>query len=298
MHLHAGFSLLLSLSLCSAPAAAQAPAAAEDPVVVVIEGKPWRRSELESLIHRLPPNVAQNFHVDRRNFLLQYALVHRLAEMAEKEGIPGEEPHKTRLEYQRTLYLAQAAMDRAALRIQVKPEEQQQYYEEHKQDFANARVRVIYVSFNDNPPPARDPKAKRPRSGAEAEKLARELVAKARGGADFAALARQFSDDEETKARGGEFRPVKPNDPNLPPEIRTAIFALKPGQVSDPVRQTGGFWIFRLEEYVVPAFAEVRNEVYDAIREARFREWIEGVQKSLKLEFRDESYLGGGSPKK
>lgn len=296
MHSLRVFSLLTFLAASSAPGL-QPPAEAEDPVVVVIEGKPWRRTELESMIHRLPPNVAQNFFLDKRNFLMQYALVQRLAEMAEKAGIPEEEPHKTRLAYQRAVYLAQAEMDHAAMRIQVKPEEQQQYYEEHKQDFANARVRVIYVSFNDNPPPSKDPKAKRPRTSAEAEKLARELVEKARSGADFAALARQFSDDEETKAKGGEFRPVKPNDTNLPPEIRTAIFALKPGQVSDPVRQTGGFWIFRLEDYVVPAFSDVQNQVYEALREARFRQWIEGVQKSLQIEYRDESYLGAGLPK-
>lgn len=296
MHSLRVFSLLTFLAASSAPGL-QPPAEAEDPVVVVIEGKPWRRTELESMIHRLPPNVAQNFFLDKRNFLMQYALVQRLAEMAEKAGIPEEEPHKTRLAYQRAVYLAQAEMDHAAMRIQVKPEEQQQYYEEHKQDFANARVRVIYVSFNDNPPPSKDPKAKRPRTSAEAEKLARELVEKARSGADFAALARQFSDDGETKAKGGEFRPVKPNDANLPPEIRTAIFALKPGQVSDPVRQTGGFWIFRLEDYVVPAFSDVQNQVYEALREARFRQWIEGVQKSLQIEYRDESYLGAGLPK-
>lgn len=296
MHSLRVFSLLTFLAASSAPGL-QPPAEAEDPVVVVIEGKPWRRTELESMIHRLPPNVAQNFFLDKRNFLMQYALVQRLAEMAEKAGIPEEEPHKTRLAYQRAVYLAQAEMDHAAMRIQVKPEEQQQYYEEHKQDFANARVRVIYVSFNDNPPPSKDPKAKRPRTSAEAEKLARELVEKARSGADFAALARQFSDDGETKAKGGEFRPVKPNDANLPPEIRTVIFALKPGQVSDPVRQTGGFWIFRLEDYVVPAFSDVQNQVYEALREARFRQWIEGVQKSLQIEYRDESYLGAGLPK-
>ncbi|MCS7041428.1 MAG: peptidylprolyl isomerase [Bryobacteraceae bacterium] len=299
--MHRLTSTLIAAFLCvSATATAaiqQPPAESDDPVVVVIEGQPWRRSEIEGLINRLPPNVAQNFLVDRRNFLVQYALMQRLAAMAEKEGVADSEPHRTRLAYQRSIYLAQAAMDQAAMRIQIQPEEQKRYFEEHKQDFSRAQVRVIYLSFNDNPPPSKDPKAKRPRTSAEAGKLARELVAKARAGADFATLARQFSDDEETRGKGGEFRPVKPNDQNLPPEIRTAIFSLRPGQVSDPVRQTGGFWIFRLEDYTEPAFEEVQSEIFDTLREARFREWIESVQKSLQIEFRDESYLGGGSPK-
>lgn len=276
---------------------AQPPVPDDDPVVVVMEGKPWRRKELEEMIRRLPPPVSQNFFLDKRNFLLQYALVSRLAKMAEEAGVANEEPHKTRLEYQRNTYLAQAEIERAANRIQITPDEQQKYFEAHKEQFSRAQVKVIYLSFNDNPPPSKDPGARRPRTSAEAEKLARDIVGKARAGADFSELARQYSDDEETKAKGGDYRPLKPTDTSLPPEIRTAIFSLKPGQVSDPVRQTGGFWVFQLTRYDVPAFAEVQNEVYETMREARFREWIEGVQKSLQVEFKDESYLRAGSPK-
>jgi hypothetical protein len=293
--------LLVSLACIGAwPAVAQPAAAAadSDPVVVVIEGKPWRKGELEAMVRALPPNVMQNFFADKRNFLLQYALVQRLAKLAEQAGVPEQEPHRTRLDYQRLVYLAQAETEIAANSITLTPEEQAKYFEEHKQDFSRAHVKVIYLGFNDNPPPSKDPRAKRPRTSAEAEKLARELVQKARAGADFGALARQYSDDEETRSRDGDYRPIKPNDTNLPPEIRTAIFSLRPGQVSDPVRQTGGFWIFKLTDFVVPAFNEVQNDVYQALREERFRAWIEGLQKDLKIEIRDESYVGGGSPKK
>jgi hypothetical protein len=279
-------------------AAAQAPPAADDPVVVVLDGKEWRRNELESMIRALPPDVARNFYANKEGFLKQFGLVTRLAEMAEQEGIPSKEPHKTRLAYQRMVYLAQAQTELGAMKIFVKPEEQEKYFAEHKDEFARAHVKVIYLSFNDNPLPSQDPKAKRPRTSAEAEKLARDLVAKARGGADFAELARKYSDDEETRVKGGDYTPLKPADTSLPAQIRTAVFSLRPGQVSDPVRQTGGFWIFRLTDYVTPSLDDVRNEVYEAVREAKFREWIEGIQKSVQLEVRDPQYLQNGSPKK
>ncbi len=278
-------------------AAAQVPAPADDPVVVVLDGKEWRRNELESMIRSLPPDVARNFFLNKEAFLRQYGLVTRLAQLAEERKVPEQEPHKTRLAYNRMVYLAQAMTELAALEIIVKPEEQEKYFAEHKDEFSRAHVKVIYISFNDNPLPSRDPKAKRPRTSAEAEKLARELTAKARAGADFAELARRFSDDEETREKGGDYRPLQPYDKSLPPEIRTAIFSLRPGQVSDPVRQSGGFWIFRLTDFVTPPLDDVRNEVYDAVREARFREWIEGIQKSVQLEARDPQYLQSGSPK-
>jgi parvulin-like peptidyl-prolyl isomerase len=221
----------------------------------------------------------------------------RLAQMAEQEGVPSQEPHKTRLAYQRMVYLAQAESEVGAMKITVQPEEEEKYFAEHKDEFARAHVKVIYISFNDNPLPAKDPKAKRPRTSAEAEKLAQELVAKARAGADFAELARKYSDDEETRAKGGDYTPLKPTDNTLPPAVRTAVFSLRPGQVSDPVRQPGGFWIFRLTDFVTPSLEEVRSEVYTAVREAKFRQWIEGIQKSVQLEVRDPQYLQSGSPK-
>jgi hypothetical protein len=268
----------------------------DDPVVFVLEGKPWRKSEWEAMIRALPPEVARNFQLNREAFLKQYALVLRLARLAEQEGVPAQEPHRTRLEYNRLVYLAQAETEVAAMKIRVTPEEEQKHFAEHKDDWTRAQVKVIYISFNDNPLPAADPKAKRPRTSAEAEKLALEIVARARAGADFAELARKYSDDEETRAKGGDYQPLKPNDNSLPPAIRTAVFSLRPGQVSDPVRQTGGFWIFRLTDFITPSFEEVRSEVYMAVREAKFRQWIEGVQKSLEIDIKDPQYLQSGSP--
>ncbi len=291
------FPVLAVAFLLAAPAAAQAPAAEDDPVVLVLEGKQWRKKEWEAMLQSLPPNVAQNFQLNRDAFLKQYALVTRLARMAEKDGLPEQEPHKTRLAYNRMVYLAQAMTDVEAMRIGVRNEELEKYFAEHKDEWARAQVRVIYLSFNDNPLPSADRKARRPRTSAEAEKLARDLVARARGGADFAELARKYSDDEETRAKGGEYRPLKPGDASLPEEIRKAIFSLRPGQISEPVRQTGGFWIFQLVDFLVPALEEVRNEVYIAAREAKFRAWIESVQNSVQIEVRDPQFLQSGSPK-
>lgn len=295
---HSRFPLILLVLACLVPAAGQTAPAEDDPVVFLLEGKQWRKSEWEAMLRALPPDVARNFALNKEAFLKQYALVIRLARLAEQEGVPAQEPHRTRIEYNRMVYLAQAETEVAAMKIRVSSEEQQEYFADHKDDWARAHVKVIYIGFNDNPLPAATGGAKRPRTSAEAEKLARELVAKARAGADFAELARKFSDDEETRAKGGDYQPLRPNDNNLPPAIRTAVFSLRPGQVSDPVRQTGGFWIFRLTDFVAPSYEEVRSEVYQAVREAKFKEWIEGVQNSLQIEVRDPQYLESGSPKK
>jgi hypothetical protein len=65
---------------------------------------------------------------------------------------------------------------------------------------------------------------------------AAEVLAKAKAGSDFGALAKQFSDDPTAKQSGGDYGiPITKTNPNVPPEVIQALFHLKPGQVSDLV---------------------------------------------------------------
>src|SRR5205085_8925540 len=60
------------------------------------------------------------------------------------------------------------------------------------------------------------------------------VLAQAKSGADFAALAKQSSDDPSAKDNGGDYGfPIAKTNPNVPPEVVQALFQLKPGQVSD-----------------------------------------------------------------
>jgi hypothetical protein len=269
--------------------------AGEDPVAVVIEGKEWKRSELEAMVRSMGPNITRNYLADKRTFLQTFALMAKLVKMAEAEGMDKQDPHSWRLFYNRMVYLAQARADGQMTRQPVLPEDQKKYYEANKSNYSSAKVKVIFVNFNDNPMTGAAG-ATKPRTSAEAAKLSAEIVAKARAGKDFSQLAQQYSDDSESKAKGGDFPPIKPNDTALPPEMKSAIFALKAGQVSDPVRQAGGFWIFRMGEFVTPAYDEVKDEIYKAIQEARFREWMDDVRKNAKIEFKDQKYLDEKEP--
>lgn len=269
--------------------------AGDDPVAAVIEGREWKKSELEAMVRSMGPNITANYLSDKRAFLQTFALMAKLVRMAEAEGMDKQDPHSWRLFYNRMVYLAQARADGQISGKPVMPEDQKKYYDEHKSDYSSAKVKVIFVNFNDNPMSGAAG-VKKPRTSAEAEKLAEQVVAQARGGKDFGELAQQYSDDSESKAKGGDFPPIKPSDSALPPEMKSTIFALKAGQVSAPVRQAGGFWIFRMGEFVNPSYDEVKDEIFKAIQEARFREWMDGVRKSAQVEFKDQKYLDEKGP--
>ena len=82
-----------------------------------------------------------------------------------------------------------------------------------------------------------------PNEEPEIEATAQRLVQQLRGGADFGAIARQFSRGASA-SDGGDVGWMQPGQ--LAPRLDEALAQMEPGQVSDPIRSTGGFYIVRL----------------------------------------------------
>ena len=81
---------------------------------------------------------------------------------------------------------------------------------------------------------------------AEVQTQAEAIVAEARGGADFAELARQYSEDDGTKELGGDLGSIAPGQ--MVPEFEGAAFALEQGEISDPVSSLFGVHIIKATE--------------------------------------------------
>jgi hypothetical protein len=126
--------------------------------------------------------------------------------------------------------------------------------------------------------------------GRDALADAQRLVARARAGEDFAALAREHS-DAPTRAAGGELGAV--NLAEMNPLVEQQLTALRPGDVSEPVVVTEGYRIFRVVERsevsVVP-FEQARDEIIRKLTQERYaREYetyIEGLRKTAAVEIK------------
>ncbi|AXK72342.1 peptidylprolyl isomerase [Lysobacter sp. TY2-98] len=111
-----------------------------------------------------------------------------------------------------------------------------------------------------------------------AKDKATQLATQARAaGADFAALARANSDDTGSKAAGGDLGFVAKGA--LAPAFEKTLFAMQPGQISDPVRTEFGWHVIQLrqiqqgnQETFEQARATLEKELADTGRERQFNE--------------------------
>lgn len=81
---------------------------------------------------------------------------------------------------------------------------------------------------------------------AKARGKADDVLKRARGGEDFAALAKEFSDDPSNKDKGGDLDWFGPG--RMEPTFEKAAYALKPGEVSEVVETPFGYHIIKLDE--------------------------------------------------
>lgn len=129
---------------------------------------------------------------------------------------------------------------------------------DQEQPGAEVRARHILLQLPDDPTPAqRD----------SVMKLATELRDRARAGADFAALAREYSQDPGSKDKGGDLGFFKRGQMVGP--FEDAAFALEPGQVSDVVESPFGLHVIKLEEKRSPKFEDVRPQFTRQILQQR-----------------------------
>jgi parvulin-like peptidyl-prolyl isomerase len=76
---------------------------------------------------------------------------------------------------------------------------------------------------------------------------AKALLGELNGGANFAALAQQSSEDASTAANGGDLGWFPRDAPLMPPVVVEMAFALEPGDTSDVIESEQGYHIIKVE---------------------------------------------------
>jgi peptidyl-prolyl cis-trans isomerase C len=281
-----------------APQVTQAPEAPPveiKPDTVILEtanGKKYTAEEVEHLILLLPAQYqgpARTQPQAAAQLLSQILFYQRLAEDAVKEQVDKRSPYQEQVELARMQILANAELMLHHNMVMVKEEDREKYFKEHPDRFQEAKVRAILVSFNPTPDKA-VPGSKKllsePEAKAKIEDLRKQIV----GGADFGKLARENSDDVSSAGKDGDFGSMKRSSP-YPEPIKNAVFALKPGEMSQPVRQPTGYWLIRLEDIHSQPYGELADQITAEIKQEEFQKWQTSIQSQYTVKVDTPSYF-------
>jgi len=252
-------------------------------------GKKLTYGELEAFLNGLSPQIRANAMRDHKRLVEQYVLMKKLNEMAEKDKLDEKSPYKEMMNSYRMSILMNAEVQKVASEFPVRVEEQQAYYDQHKTQFEQVTIKIIHISFSSSPSGAAD--SKKHLSEDEAKAKAEQLVKEAKAGTDFVKLVKENSDDESTKAKNGDLSFSRAESANLPEAIRTVALALKPGEVSEPVRQPNGFYIFRGESVSAKPFAEVKDQIFTEMQRVKMTAWMENTTKGLNIKPESDQFF-------
>jgi peptidyl-prolyl cis-trans isomerase C len=279
-----------------APPQETPPPAPVTPATVVAEvgDKKLTAGEVDQLFAGLPPQYQQNARMNPARTLMQILMFRYLADEAEKANLDKRPDLKATLEFQRMAILYQAEINEYKDKIPVSREDQDKMYQENPDRFKQVKVKVIHLSFSATPDKP-GPDGKKMMSEAEAKAKADELRKQILAGEDFGKLARENSDDKSSSAKDGDFGTISHNSP-YPEPVKKAVFALKEGEVSEPVKQANGFYLIRADAIVVQPFGDVRPQIIEELKQSRFTDWMKSLETRFTVKVENPAYFAPKRP--
>jgi peptidyl-prolyl cis-trans isomerase D len=168
------------------------------------------------------------------------------------------EAHKAeyRIGEQRKIKYLVLDRDQARLKVSVPATDIQRYYNDNIQQYQTPeQVRASHILLKTDG-----------KDEAVVRKQAEAVLQQVKSGADFAGLAKKFSEDEASKANGGDLDYFPRG--RMVPEFETVAFTLQPGQVSDLVKSQFGFHIIKVIDKRAPVtrpLDEVREQIQNQL---------------------------------
>jgi peptidyl-prolyl cis-trans isomerase C len=240
------------------PAPAKTQAVPPDRVVLKVGDTSVTAAQFELLIDMLPEQTRASVrNGGRKQFGDNLVRVLVLAEEGKRRGLDQTPAFKLQSMFQQNNYLAGLTFSQIARDGKVSDEEARKYYDDHKQDWDTVNARHILVRYQGSSVPLRP--GEKDLSDAEALAKAQALRKRLVAGEDFATLAKAESDDAGSGANGGDLGTFSHGQ--MVPAFDAAAYALKPGEISEPVKTQFGYHIIKVESRQTKTFDEARPEV-------------------------------------
>ena len=164
--------------------------------------------------------------------------------------------------------------DQARRKVSVAPQEIERYYNDNIQQFQTPeQVRASHILLKTDG-----------KDDATVKKQAEDILKMAKApGADFAALAKKYSEDEGSKDKGGDLDYFTRG--RMVPEFEQAAFSMQPGQISDLVKSQYGYHIIKVTDKkpaVTRPFDEVKAQIQDQLLSQKADEQVADLARKLQ----------------
>lgn len=240
----------------------------ENKVLATVDGREIKQSDIHSLMQNLGQRAAQFSSPQGQKQLLDEIIAQELLYSdALENGFEKEESFILVLEQMKKTLLMQYAANRLMSSVSVNDEEVKEYYDNNKPIFSQPKTAVashILVDSED-----------------EANKILEEI----NNGLDFAEGARKYSNCPSKNSGGalGEFSQGK-----MVPEFEKAVFSMKPGEISNPVKTQFGYHLIKVDninDAKKSTFEEVKNEAKNQCLLEKQRQVYITKQEELKEKY-------------
>lgn len=129
-------------------------------------------------------------------------------------------------------------------------------FDKNKEQYTTASVRHVLINFT-------DPKTQKERKKEDALKIAKEVKSKLDGGADFAEIAKEYSEDPGSADKGGLYENAAVSQ--WVEAFKQAAITLPLNKISDPVETEYGYHVMKVEART-DAYDKMTAEQKDSIK--------------------------------
>jgi parvulin-like peptidyl-prolyl isomerase len=259
-------------------------------VVLRVGDQKMTAADVEKFIQALPPNFRAFYGGQGKRALpANIVRIKVLSAEAIKQKLDQQPQVALAIEIARESIEADTAQKHIEEGIQVSDQELRELYQKDKTQSEEVRVAHILIRTENAPLKSGDPSHPGvPES--EARKKLEDIRQRILGGADFAQMAKQYSEDTATAASGGGMGVIQ-RDKVVPP-IVNAAHALEPGQVSEILLTPSGLEIIKVEEKRAKPFEEVRPALEAQLRASKGKEIIQRLIDQSHV-FIDQEFFSG-----
>ena len=268
-----------------------------DTVIITIGDERITQGEFDQFISALHPNDQQMARGQfRRPWAESLANMKLLAREAQKRKLDQTPAVQKQLAMMRDQVLANAMVgsvqegtDEGFLR---------KYFDEHRQQLERVSARHILIRTPGSPVPARggqeDPadEAGKAKAEADAKAKAEQLAARVKAGEDFAKLAKAESDDEGSAVEGGDLGSFTRGKMVGP--FEQAAFALKEGEVGQPVRSQFGWHVIQVTGRF-DTYEKLADVLKQQLGPQRAQQFVQELRGQYKVQLND-AVLGPRPP--